>query len=339
MIIFHPFNGNGGSQLIAKYFLEISRNLKVNRSVNCIVGFGKKGFLNQEKVLFNIENKYLRIFLLPIISVYLNFHFLPKNKIIGVTIFSIYSLILNSIFNPKSVIIYLHEIPNSRVLLAILRFFVKRKVQLLFVSNFHKNEIGLEGEVIYNFVEQPIQKFIPTPNNRLIFVGSGNLKKGFDVFLEICKILSCGDYKFDAYLNSSTKELEDEARLIGVNVYYDITEKNKFFKDGGVLLQPSRAKETFSLVSLEAASWGIPVVTFNQEVLKEIFLEENILDFKLGNSRCIPDAAEAIIKLLEDEQHYFNYSLILKERSKIFNVERFEKNIKHFIDKGMFNRN
>lgn len=338
MFVFHPFNGNGGSQLVTKDFLEISRELLGDKSVNCLVGFGKYGFLGQEKILFNIDNKYLRIFFLPFISIYLNFYFLGKRNVIGVTIFSIYSLFLKTVFYPQSTIIYLHEVPNSKVFLRLLSFFEKRRAQLLFVSNFHKNEIGLNGKVIYNYVDRIDQEFLPKPNKRLIFVGSGNLKKGFDVFLQICKYLPSDEYEFDAYLNSCTKELEFKARSQGVNLKFNTTNKYEFFKDGGVLIQTSRAKETFSLVSLEAASWGIPVVTFNQEVISEILLQENILDFNPRNFEEIPNVGLAIARLLEDDQRYMSYSVKLKERSKNFNKSRFEENIKHIIDKSMFDR-
>ena len=75
MIIYHPFNGYGGSQLMAKNLMEIFKKSSQNENLFCIVGFGMEGFIKADKVLFDISNKYLRILSLGILSFFLNFYF------------------------------------------------------------------------------------------------------------------------------------------------------------------------------------------------------------------------------------------------------------------------
>lgn len=333
MIIYHPFNGYGGSQLMTKNLMEIFKKSSQNENLFCIVGFGMEGFIKADKVLFDISNKYLRILSLGILSFFLNFYFVFSNKkILGITFYSIHSLFLPSLFKPKNLTIYLHEIPSSKLPIALLEFYSKRRIKIIYVSEYHKKQVGVSGDVIYNYVEkQEISNYKARANNRIVFVGSGNHKKGFDIFLDICEEFNDEKYTFDAYLNSCTESLKKRARTIGVSVNIGVKEKEEFFRNGGVLLQPSRAKETFNLVNLEAASFGIPVISFGQEITNEIFSDFN-LNFDLENRKNFQEAILILERLMIDKVYYSRLSDNFKKQSERFSQIQFEEKVKNYIN-------
>lgn len=135
-------------------------------------------------------------------------------------------------------------------------------------------------EVIPNGVDLQIKKNDFSIRNNIIFLGRIEIdQKGLDLLLDAC-------YRINASLNyqlyiagSGNKNEEDklirmiEKMNLSNNIRFigriDGAEKQDFFRKANFLVMPSRF-DTFSIVVLEAFSYGLPVVTFNLENLKWI---------------------------------------------------------------------
>lgn len=335
IIVFHPLNGFGGSQWMTSELIEVLSTHKNISKTKLYIGFGSKGFLKSRHILCKIENRFLRVLLLPYISLIFAIKtFFLRNKIIGVTTYSIYSLFFKALIFPKTVLFYFHEIPSSQVTLYLMKLLSIRRVQLIFVSNYHKNQCQIKGKVIYNFIKTDNIVQTKPPSKTLIFIGSASLKKGFDRFIDLCSRFEVEDeFEFIAYLNSIDRILVEKAKNLGVQINIGVTSKEIMFEKKGLLIQPSRAKETFSLVALEAATWGIPILHYGQEVLKELLPKELLLSYNSDRSKL------DIMNLLNNTQHYKEISQKLRESAIHYTINEYERNIEKYIIQGFINRN
>jgi glycosyltransferase involved in cell wall biosynthesis len=88
----------------------------------------------------------------------------------------------------------------------------------------------------------------------VLFVGRGTWAKGFDLFLEACKILMKKGYGFNFI---STGESYDLVHGLG---FVNETELPKVYSKAHCVVYPSRI-DTFGLVILESLACGTPVIT------------------------------------------------------------------------------
>ncbi|HDE1979579.1 TPA: glycosyltransferase [Klebsiella quasipneumoniae] len=147
-------------------------------------------------------------------------------------------------------------------------------------------------KVIYNGVNVPIKddeslkEDYPLSENagkiKVLFLGRFDYQKGYDILLELIKILDVNKFEFDIIGDSVTGEA---IILNKENVKYhgwlNHRQLNVFFKEADFLVMPSRW-ESFGLVAVEAQSYGLPVLANNCSSLPEVVDNNNtgiLLDF------------------------------------------------------------
>ncbi|MFI3285206.1 MAG: glycosyltransferase [Rikenellaceae bacterium] len=104
---------------------------------------------------------------------------------------------------------------------------------------------------------------------KLIFIGSTTIYKGFPLLQEVLQeLLDDGykDWQLDVWGATGTSDCEN----IKFNGFYKSYELSKIFHSDGVLIAPSVWNETFSLITLEALSYGIPTIVSSTVGAKDI---------------------------------------------------------------------
>ncbi|MDD3175233.1 MAG: glycosyltransferase family 4 protein [Candidatus Nanoarchaeia archaeon] len=147
-----------------------------------------------------------------------------------------------------------------------------------FIQKSLLKKYGLKSIVKYPPIDySKLNKKLMSKNPKYItFIGGGKPIKGYDVVLKIAKELS--DEKFiilGRYKKQSTKN----------NVIFMPLKKNimEVYSKTKLLLVPSRWKEAFGRVVLEAQYVGIPVITSNQGGLPEANKNKNLIIEDLEN--------------------------------------------------------
>ncbi len=114
-----------------------------------------------------------------------------------------------------------------------------------------------------------IRRSFESPKLRLIFIGSTSVYKGFPLLKEVLMELldeGCKDWQLDIWGAAGTSDCEN----IRFNGFYKSGELSKIFHTDGVLVAPSVCNETFSLITLEALSYGIPAIVSSTVGAKDI---------------------------------------------------------------------
>lgn len=203
--------------------------------------------------------------------------------------------------------------------------------KIIFVSKYmlDKSYFPKKSQLIYNWVQPELidkinlKQFTNKINNNLRFlaVGSVTYAKGYDLLFRFFEILiqeQSLDFSVDILGGIDSKFLNEQKKIVSTDVLNRITfhgfssQKESFYNDADIFILFSRS-ETFGLVYSEAMAYGLPIITGDIEVLKEIIPPQNSLSFNLRKH------ISYIEDVIRDN----------KKRENIFNINRI-KVIKYF---------
>ena len=325
-IVIHPFNGFAGSQKITRGFQKALTD--AGHNYKTIVYFGR-GFVEAKPIFGGIKSKTLRMILflliVPLSALRLIF---VADIVYGMTSWSVPLLLLRSLFSKHRSIVYLHEISKYSLIQLCLKIISKGNAEIIFVSHFHKDVIGLNGRVISNFIDEVTIQ--PTNFDRVLFVGAATKVKGFDLFIEVASRIK-SDSVVEAFISSGSRDLIASARNAGVHVHENVSDRKIIYGKGGILLHltnPVLAKETFGLTLVEAAAYNIPVVVCGSTVAFEILGKDN---FVWVEKRCATEVIQGIANIRMKPLEEFSSLFKSVER---FNYSRFSSEILKLHEKN-----
>lgn len=178
---------------------------------------------------------------------------------------------------------------------------------------------GREGQstVIYNGVREigrekdvPVRVDCAKPRHRLICVGRLQHEKGFDLAIgALAKVRSRGvDAELTVVGDGDDRDVLQQAAVkhaVAGHVTFkgalDHASTLAAIAGSSLILIPSRPREGFSLVAVEAAYFGVPRIASRVGGLEETI--EDGVSGVLVTPDCADALASAIIELLSDEQH------------------------------------
>ena len=193
---------------------------------------------------------------------------------------------------------------------------------------------SLSRKYDYLLKEYPVKVvYIPhsirIPNNSSIkkerqIVAVGRLEpiKAFDDLLKVFKIVNSNlsDLKLSIVGTGSKEEklkaLANELDIKKQVIFKGFLNEEELYKEyeKSLLLVATSLSESFGLIVLEAASVGVPTLAFETEGFKEII--NNNENGVLISDRNIKVLADAIIKLLKDDEKYSKLSDGAKTKAK-----------------------
>lgn len=144
---------------------------------------------------------------------------------------------------------------------------------------------------------------------KLITIGRLSKEKGFCDLIEVFSLVNKKYPKWELHIIGDgaeknniiniikQKQLENKVILHG---YQDDVNKNRFLKNSSIYIMTS-FEESFGLVLLEAASYGLPAVVFDSALGAHEIIDDKKSGFLIKN-RNQSEMARKIIALIEDEK-------------------------------------
>lgn len=213
----------------------------------------------------------------------------------------------------KPVISTLHLLTNESKM-ALLD--VKGDTELVTLSKFSKEKLGIPSTVIYNGVDTNF--FSPTPNSTkdyLLFVGrmskakdkSGNFldPKGVKEAILLAqksreKLKIVGNVEDPQFFEDLIKpNLSNKIEFMGkVSGEPSVDRKalKELYENAKALLYPIDSEETFGLVLVEAQACGTPVIAFDKGPVKELIVD-GITGFVVNPNSGVDGLREALSKI------------------------------------------
>lgn len=168
-----------------------------------------------------------------------------------------------------------------------------------------KQAFNVQAEVLYNPIDsiEKIEK--GKKDNYILFASIARPNKGYDTLLKAYRIIAEKHPEWGLVMagfgdSQEAKDLICELELtdkVAVHKWCDRATMNNLYKNAGIFCIAS-LKEGFPMTFLEAASYGVPIVTTPVGGLKDIIKnEENCMVFNFNDHTML---AEQIIKLIEN---------------------------------------
>lgn len=198
---------------------------------------------------------------------------------------------------------------------------ISKDIYLKFIPN-------LKGEIIHvtnSFITDNREKkeFSKRPI-RLLFIGSVKPYKGFPVLLGILEkiyVENINNWQLDVW--GSNEQITSLQSNISIKGYFESEEIFSIYKSADLLIVPSIWNETFSLVTLEALSFGVPVLLSSSVGAKDIVSKYN-KEFVFSSS----DELYLILKkILTDSSLLDYYNKLICTGLFDYTIERHSKEI------------
>ncbi|AWR93966.1 glycosyltransferase [Acidianus brierleyi] len=218
----------------------------------------------------------------------------------------------------------------------------KSKVNLcssIYVKNIMKNNIGFDCDVVYPPVIPPENYETREKQNIVVGIGKFIPSKHWEEFIEIAKKVRQKNptikFKIIGGLNNAPASLKYYKGLKDiagndVELLTDVNEEEKWriFAESKLVLHCMRY-DNFGLGVAEAMYAGaVPIVYKSSGTW-----EDTIQEGKYGiGYKTIEEAKEEIIKIIEDEKTYKEYSEKAKQRATQFSFNSFRENIMKYLN-------
>lgn len=270
------------------------------------------------KLWYVIKAYITMLFIVPQYDI-IHFHTVPGNSLIVQMPVFLYSKLWG-----KKTIIHLHvgnqlyEYKDNRIMNFVLRR-ATRVVTLANVINGYLKELySIDGSVIYNPIDKQENRNFDNTDKFIFFAAYLIKDKGYTTLLEAFSSISrkYPDWKL---VIAGTGELEEARKLCNE---FDITEHvtihnwlnrqqmDEMYEKAGIFCIAS-LKEGFPMSFLEAASYGVPVVSTPVGGLVDVLRdEENTMVFDFNNSKQL---AQKLDVLIENEELRKNISMKLQD--------------------------
>jgi len=186
------------------------------------------------------------------------------------------------------------------------------------------NWIREHAQVIYNFIESPPLR-VPVKNRvpRVVMVARMGHRKGFDIFLEVCRLLRDRGGAFEASMAGGWNSKEDQrtaAEYIRTHQLESVVKDCGVVDDMGpiyaqadLLLLPAR-RDPLPRVIMEAMGHGIPVVASRVDGIPEM-MDEGVTGL-LVDAEDVSGFTRAVERLLKDEELRRRMGVAGRERAK-----------------------
>lgn len=291
------------------------------------------------KLWYMITSYITMLFTVPRYDI-IHFHTTPGRSItIQMPVF-IYSLLWC-----KKTIIHIHvgnqllDYKNDKMFRFVLRNATKTVVLANALKSLMKEHYNIDAEVLYNPIEEQPPHKIEKREKTIFFAAYLTLNKGYDTLIKAFKeiLKKHNDWRLIIAGSGETKNAKKMIKELGIennvemHAWLNKEQMTEKYQTAGIYCIASK-QEGFPMGFLEAASFGIPIVTTPVGGLVD-FIEDgkNCMIFNFDNDK---ELAEKIDLIIEDKDLYDNISNNLTDLTKkSFSLEAINKNLDFLYSK------
>lgn len=148
-------------------------------------------------------------------------------------------------------------------------------------KNVYDKYLHIKGNIISithsEIRDNRVKKYYENKKLKLTYLGPNREYKGFHLLIDIMKSLEKEGYE-DIALSAYGDEtiFEGLPGNVKINGRYSYNQLKEIFEDTDLLVVPSIWKETFGFITLEALSYGVPVLLTNEVGSKDLVSDGNL---------------------------------------------------------------
>lgn len=255
------------------------------------------------KLWYLVKSYFLMLFQVPKNDI-IHFHTVP-----GISLVIQLPIFLFSIICGKHIVVHIHvgnqllDYSNDKLFLFVLKNATRVVVLANALKEIMKDIYDVDSSVLYNPIEIPICRDENNIEKNIFFAAYLTKNKGYDTLLKAFKIISekYSDWKL---IIAGTGELDIVKRMLieleiteNVEIYPWLNKEqmNYMYQKASIYCIASY-KEGFPMSFIEAASYGVPIVTTPVGGLVDVIEDGvNCLTFDFGNEKELARQLETLI--------------------------------------------
>lgn len=178
------------------------------------------------------------------------------------------------------------------------------------------------------------KKDFSSNNIQMMFVGNITAYKGFPLLKEtLIKLFNEGYHNWELNIWGGKEKKDNDCPLIHHRGKYKQDEIERIYEQTDLLIVPSIWKETFSLVTLEAISYGVPTLVSENVGAKDIIAQYN--SFFIFKDK--DDLYIKLKNLLQSNEELIEFNKRIIEIPWKYSMEQHTKDIENLIYKPLLN--
>lgn len=194
---------------------------------------------------------------------------------------------------------------------------------------YRKNLCGIKGKVVpitnSNILDNRTKGFLCGKTLKMIFVGHTDAFKGFPLLKSVLLELQQYDWQLDVW--GGIEGIDSDSKKIVYKGRYTKEDLPRIYSNCTIAIVPSHWYETFSFVTLEALSYGVPVLVSDHVGAKTI-VSEYAPSFIFKTKEDLKDKLEDLMK---DRSTIINYHKKILDLPWHHNLSEHCKKIKEKI--------
>lgn len=151
-----------------------------------------------------------------------------------------------------------------------------------------------------------VKKYYNGENLRLTYLGPFKEYKGFNLLIDVMKELDKqGEKNIKLIAYGDTAKIENPMNNVTIKGRYSYDDLKDIFKETDLLVVPSIWNETFGFITLEAVSYGVPVLITDKVGSKDLIVSGNYRNLGIVTSTLKDDIIKNI-KELKNNKNIIN---------------------------------
>ncbi|WP_206872481.1 glycosyltransferase [Clostridium zeae] len=230
---------------------------------------------------------------------------------------------------------------NEECYIELIKYYEEMYVNIdffLFNSSVTKNifmkYLNIKGEIVpithSNIKDNKVLKNYEDKTLKITYLGPTKKYKGFNFIIDVMKRIETSDIQLNVYGDTTVDKtvVPNNTHLHGRYRYEQLKE---IFINTDVLVVPSIWNETFGFITLEALSYGVPVIS------SDMVGSKDMLDYERYGLVLKPEIqlfADKLIELQKDKSKLKDFNTNIVSSLNVLNIKEHVKDLYYYYEDG-----